>query len=326
TSVVVPRGVTAIEYYAFNACYSLKSIVLPDGVAEIGDGAFDSCSSLASIDVPKSVTRIGENAFWGCSSLASFNVPAGAAEIGGLTFQNCPALPEINVAKDNARYRSIDGVLFSKDGKTLVKYPEGKKAESYRVSKDVAEIEYAAFANAQLLESIDVADSNPNYRSVDGVLFSKDGKTLVQFPAGMKKDAYAIPKGVATLGIGAFYRCSSLRSIDAPRGITELGEATFEGCSALTSINIPEGITEIGEKTFADCSALTAFVVPDGVKVIEHEAFEGCESLKLIVIPASVEEIDSPFEGRYSLTIRAPKGSNAEEFATKEGINFESLE
>ena len=310
-----------------------ETLVVPEGVREINPDAFGFNSPLKTVVLPK-----------------SFEVAEGPL------FKNCNVMESVDVAGDNPRYRSIDGVLFTKDAKTLLYVPPKISVDSYVVpegavsvgegafqgcsslssvtisktvqsigknafcgcssltSVDIPEsvekIGHGAFSGCRSLKAINVAEKNSQYSSIDGVLLTKDGKTLVQFPAGQKKEAYAIPKGVTALGTGAFYRCASLKTIDVPQGVTELGEATFEGCSALTSINVPEGITEIGEKTFADCSALTAFVVPDGVKVLEHEAFEDCESLKLIVIPASVEEIDSPFE----------------EFATKEGINFESLE
>ena len=104
-------------------------------------------------------------------------------------------------------------------------------------------------------EEIKVSDCNENYRSIDGVLFTKDGQTLVACPGGMKGE-YAVPQGVTEIAEEAFYGCSSLESITIPEGVTKLGLGAFDGCYSLKSITLPEGITEIGDGAFASCSSL----------------------------------------------------------------------
>jgi hypothetical protein len=83
--------------------------------------------------------------------------------------------------------------------------------------------------------AIDVSVDNPNYSSVDGVLFNKDQTTLMQYPQG-KSGAYAIPDSVTRIGFYAFYRCTNLTSITIGNGVTSIGEWAFRFCRSLTSI------------------------------------------------------------------------------------------
>lgn len=61
-SVVIPQGVTSIEYWAFSCCTNLASIAIPQSVTKIGMGAFNGCTSLASVVIP-SITTFVSNAF-----------------------------------------------------------------------------------------------------------------------------------------------------------------------------------------------------------------------------------------------------------------------
>lgn len=103
TDVVLPEGVKAIGMWAFYNCKALTSVKILNGVIRIGYEAFRDCEALTTIEIPASVTSIEEGAFRGCKNLRS-----------------------IIVSKDNPSYKDIRGALFSKDGKTLLRYPAGK--------------------------------------------------------------------------------------------------------------------------------------------------------------------------------------------------------
>ena len=70
-SIIIPDGITNIEFNAFEECTSLKSIIIPDGVTEIGMYAFRGCTDLESIEIPDSVTEIDFWPFEGCAGLKS---------------------------------------------------------------------------------------------------------------------------------------------------------------------------------------------------------------------------------------------------------------
>ncbi|MBO7736589.1 MAG: leucine-rich repeat domain-containing protein [Clostridia bacterium] len=115
--------VTAIRGYAFEECYNLTSVVIPDSVTTIGDYAFLGCYNLTSVIIGDGVTTIGEDAF-----------------------DYCYRLMNITVNEDNQYYKSIDGNLYTKDGKTLVQYAIGKTATSFTIPDGVTTIGDYAFS------------------------------------------------------------------------------------------------------------------------------------------------------------------------------------
>lgn len=168
---------------------------------------------------------------------------------------------------------------------------------------------------------------------VDGVTFSKDMKTLIEYPVEKQDESYTISDGVAvisnstfwentnlksvtipdsvtSIGDFAFYGCTSLETIVIPDSVTYMGESIFTGCENLKSATLPKGITSIADSTFSYCSSLVDVNIPDGVTVIADQAFLECSSLETITIPDSVTTIgNSVFKYCSSLTsITIPEG------------------
>lgn len=127
--------VQAIDQYAFSNCAKLTSVAIPDTVLAIGGGAF-SGSGLSEITIPASVSYMGSRVFVGCRSLTKIEVAAG-----------------------NPSFCSVDGVLFSKDMKTLISYPAAKPGSSYVIPDTVTAIDVQAFTSSKHLTSITVPAS-----------------------------------------------------------------------------------------------------------------------------------------------------------------------
>ena len=100
-------------------------LTVPENVCYIGDRAFRHPNRLEKIILPPTLRGIGNLAFAGCESLRSVNIPAGILYVPTNAFDKCPSLWEIAVEADNPMYRSIGGVLYTRDGRTLVCFPAG---------------------------------------------------------------------------------------------------------------------------------------------------------------------------------------------------------
>ncbi|MBR4730626.1 MAG: leucine-rich repeat protein [Prevotella sp.] len=348
TSVNIPNSVTTIGRYAFWECSSLSAITIPNSVGTIGYRTFSDCNGLTSVIIENGVTTIDDHAFWGCSSLTTITIPSSVTSIGMASFgqcirlatvtigsstssigyhafEECTSLTSIIVDETNQTFKSVDGVLISKNGTTILTYPAGKTETAYIIPSGVTSIGESAFygcggltsviipdgvtsigigafsgcsgltsviipggvttigggafADCSSLTSITVDESNPNYKSEDGVLLSKDGTTLITYPIGKTGTAYIISDGVTTIDYSAFRGCSGLISVTIPSSMTSIGYHAFYGCSGLTSVTIPGSVTAIGDWAFAFCNSLTSITIGSGVTAIGGWAFYGCTDL-----------------------------------------------
>jgi len=210
TSVTLPNDLIMIADMAFWST-GLMSVTIPDKVMYIGSSAFGDCTDLISINVvadnarycsengvlfnkdktallfyprgiqgaytiPSNVESIGILAFNSCFGLTSVTIPAKMKSIHELLFYGCTSLTSIMVTKDNAHYSSKDGVLFSKNGFSLIRYPPGKLG-AYTIPNGVDNIEVRAFYDCAGLTSV------------------------------------TIPRSVTTIASAAFSSCTSLNTV-----------------------------------------------------------------------------------------------------------------
>ena len=222
TSVTIPYGVVAIGENAFFGCKSLTSVTIPDSVTSIGDAAFWGCDSLTLVTIPDSVTCIGNSAFCSCHSLTSVTIPNSVTSIGYGPFTGCDKLTEILVSAGNTHFKSVDGILFTADGKTLIQFPAGKSLTKYTIPESVTSIGDDAFSHTSLT-------------------------------------SVTIPDSVTSIGISAFSSCESLMSVTIPNSVTSIESSAFSSCKSLTSVTIPNSVTSIGGWAFSGCANVTIY-------------------------------------------------------------------
>lgn len=173
------------------------------------------------------------------------------------------------------------------------------------------------------VSAFEVAQGNPLFTAVDGVLFAKDGKTLVLFPPG-KGAAYAIPEGTEHIAPNAFRDNMALKSVSLPRSMTRIGERAFSRCFALQTVSLPITLTHIEKAAFYECLALDAVVIPPGVQVVETRAFVGCEKLREVVVPSAQTKVEPGAINSVpaDIAIYAPEGSWAHRWAMACGMRW----
>ena len=256
TAVTIPNGVTKIREFAFAGCTGLTSVTLPESVTVIEGNAFGGCTGLTSVVLPQSVKLLGGHAFCGntglthvvipkgitylddsfrfCSNLASIEIPEGVKEIG-VDALEYSALSHVTIPESVQRIRAF---AFNHCNLTQVVLSEGVRAieqgafqctklTSVTIPKGVMRIGNRVFGCCESLTRIECDPQNPKFQSIDGVLFSKDGKTLVAFPGGFSGE-YVLPEGVTTIYGRAFYGCKGLTGITLPEGLKTIEWSSFE--------------------------------------------------------------------------------------------------
>lgn len=211
TSQIGHRQLVEIGEYAFLYNRFTKNIVIENGPATIGIYAFEYAKALETISIPQSVTTIGKGAFYGIKTMRAFTVD-----------------------ENNPNFASVDGVLYTKDMKTLLYYPAAKDTTTFTVPASVTTIAEGAFLNATKLQTI------------------------------------VLPNGITAIERRAFMNCTALESINIPSGLTSIGSSAFRGCSKLSANNITvsEDIT-LGENPFADSLLAKYGNIDNGDNVVD---------------------------------------------------------
>ena len=240
-------SITAVPWYGYKS--QVTKVVVSNGITSIGDYAFFELP-MTRVSLPSGIKTIGQAAFNGCSELRSFVIPAGTTLIkqnafgGGMKGKS--KMEVIEVDEGNKAFKSVDGVLFSKDGKSLVAYPAGRSGE-FSIPEGTESIAPYAFCGCMKLDSIIFTEGNSGsaLKSIGEGAFNTTGiKEIV------------IPESVNEIGERAFGMCDQLvtASLDAP--ITELSDYLFMGCTELSSVALPESLQKIYRDSFWECKNL----------------------------------------------------------------------
>lgn len=236
----VKDGITATGLNSFMDLKNLRKAELADSVTLIGNSTFANDKSLVDLKLGNSIKSICDNAFYG-TGITKLILPASVKELGGIAFNGLWSLQSIEIP-DNGKYKSVDGILYTDKGKTMVLFPAGRQGE------------------------------------------------------------YVIPSNVTTIASDAFTN-TRLSKITVSATVKNLGENAFSFSDDLQSIIFMGGTAIIPDSCCYYDRALTSVTIMDGVTTIKDDAFTRCDALKSITLPKTVSDIRNAFDSRVQVTI-----------------------
>ena len=342
---------------AFNGCSKLEDLILQEGVEVIEKDAFKGCTSLKNIVLPNSLITFKMPRLSNCDSLRELRMPD---NLKTPVFVDCINIEHVYINDTNNYFCSENGVIYNTDKTILYFFPRSFEG-SFVFPNSLETIYYArAISNClklktlvlsesfqsfglgnstitlrgctlgcSSLNTIEVNDRNNLFCSIDGVLYSKDKKTIVRCPEGKTGD-YNIIDSVNEILERAFYYCKNVQKIIIPESVTKIGFRAFWGCESITHLFIPSKTTDIdvtafplnlnnleidpdnpiyyttdsvifktidttltreSKKTinipvslewFPKAHSKNKYIVPNNVELINHEAFRDVENLTLV--------------------------------------------
>lgn len=296
TSIKIPNTVTTIGKRAFYGCTNLTSIEIPDSVTYIGDYCFWNCNRLQKIKLSKKIQTINQGLLEGCSSLTEIEIPEGVESIGYAAFKSCdklttitlPAsltyitgsaltrlsrLTEVKVADGNNSFKFENGILLSKDGKTMymalltlteINVPNGVvsiigdglsgSSATKIILPDTVSSNFggAVFNGMNKLTTIELSGTSKNLKLVDGNLYSYDGKRFIKYMGSSKN--FTVPEGVETLLSGCITK--SMTTLNLPSTLKVIEGWSLTGMSGVKLLNIPASVTTMYTYSFHDNTKL----------------------------------------------------------------------
>lgn len=355
--VIIKKGVTSVSYEAFALCKNLNSVTIPSTVKTIGIRSFYG-TKISKITVPSKTKTIGQGAFGSCKSLKTIVMPgdfklkleedtddklwyvtSDQSAVDTITFNTKLKLANVSylsannlvVAKNDPSYQSIEGVIYTKDGKGIVRVPQ--KRTELKIKEGCTEFNMQSvlynstdsegdeFNNCSKLKKIVIPSS---VKSINKIKYKTDRADACD----MRVDTIEIaPKdfdanSLYALGssLGKNITIESLMkllpdqitykdhmyitkdhgllkydgkdaNVEIPEEITWIAPEAFYRNETLKNVKLPSKITTIEENTFYGCSELEAVVIPDQVTMIGKSAFDECTVLKSVTFGKSLKVI-----------------------------------
>ncbi|MBN2651762.1 MAG: leucine-rich repeat protein [Spirochaetales bacterium] len=225
----------------FSGCTSLKELRIPEGETSFYFSNFINCSSLTSVSFPQTLSKI------------VFDLNTGTSREG------LPPIVSFEVHPDNPKITSVDGVVFSKDMKSLLLYPRNKLDETYSIPEGVEMITIRAFAYTLSLKNLKAQTS---LRYVESYAFCNSKSLMsVEFTDGLK-----------FIGFEAFFGCSNLERVVLGNSLTDIWFGTFGYCSSLKEVVLPKSLVSIRRDAFL-MATIQEIVFPESFNEAYSRAF-----------------------------------------------------
>ncbi|HHT67131.1 MAG TPA: leucine-rich repeat protein [Erysipelotrichaceae bacterium] len=277
-----------------------EHLVVPEGVKELGNGI--DLKRFSRLTLPSSFNFMGTK---------------------------INELEEYIISENNESYCSVDGVMYSKDMKTLISYPARKSNKTFEVPSSVTSINSSAFINSKILETLIlpdglekadcvmnyetnikqyvVSENNNYFSSIDGVLYDKEKTTLIKCPPRKTGSTYTVIEGTQTISKYAFHYCKNLTEINFANSVRGFdvkimephfsynsysSNPAFIGCSNLQVINLGSSFEAFKSVFLHNCSSIEEINVSS-----ENEHYSSIDGVlfnkdrtEIIYFPSAIEE------------------------------------
>lgn len=355
--VIIKKGVTSVSYEAFALCKNLNSVTIPSTVKTIGIRSFYG-TKISKITVPSKTKTIGQGAFGSCKDLKTIVMPgdfklkleedtddklwyvtSDQSAVDTITFNTKLKLANVSylsannlvVAKNDPSYQSIEGVIYTKDGKGIVRVPQKRTELKIKdgctefnmqsVLYNSTDSEGDEFNNCSKLKKIVIPSS---VKSINKIKYKTDQAdacdmhvdTIEIAPKDFDANSlYALGSSLGknitieslmkllpdqitykdhmyiTKDHGLLKYDGKDANVEIPEEITWIAPEAFYRNETLKNVKLPSKITTIEENTFYGCSELEAVAIPDQVTMIGKSAFDECTVLKSVTFGKSLKVI-----------------------------------
>ena len=210
-----------------NLTWTLDSagLLTISGTGEMWDSAFSYNKDIKSVRLPDAITQIPYKAFSGCTNLKNIRLPDSVTQIDEDAFGNCDLQEQVVqeiVSSDNITFigsRAFEG------NKNIYTVHIGKNVE-YIQTETFNYMSTPSFHDCTNLTSITVSPENQTYTSINGLLCSKDGRSLLYVPVGIS-GRLDVPAGIETIGREAMHYAFSIKIVHIPKSVKKIGSDAF---------------------------------------------------------------------------------------------------
>ncbi|MFI3166502.1 MAG: leucine-rich repeat protein [Bacillota bacterium] len=241
----VMLGAKSIGSFAFSNS-SIEEFIMPDSIASVDQTAFEMCITLQHFEFNNKIDRIPCAMFDGCTGLESVDMK-NVLHVDLYAFRGCARIKNIDCSK----LLTIGAGAFSG-----CKYLERVYLNKDVIFTQLGEFGNHAFHACHELKGVTIENGSSLYKSVDGVLFSADGKTLLIYPCGKSDEHFDIPDSVKIISNSAFMNNSYIKSVNTPSSVIEIQKQAFARCGNLQEVKMSGGIENIARDAFYNCNKL----------------------------------------------------------------------
>ena len=349
TAIRIPANVEKIGQYAFRGCTLLTDFKFEDGSKlKTITGSIFSGMPLKSLDLPDGLVNLDGAVFSGMSQLETLELPAALTQIstavvsGGsvnsaFLFDNCPSLKSVTVPSTSLHFADVDGVVYTKDLKTIIYYPRAKAVGTEILDEDdqptgtydgvfvtPAGVQtigtYAFKSNANIKELVVSADllfiQREAFASsyVKKLTFNPRTSTLSLGDSAFSgcwqlgnngADTLTIPETVEISGQNVF-AATRYGKVHFEEGNTTTAlNQTFYNCNYLTEVTgLPEFLTSMTQTFTGNSSGWSSKLtkvefVPGAYVEAMRGTFYNCKNLQSITIPSVGSLLDNASQGTF---------------------------